>query len=114
MPRNSRTLLRRLATALAAAQLPAFALAPVIEAATERAPGPPCVETPHGPCTPVHQPSTCLACVLLAARARTPERVSLVIGTVVSRVPEATWSAPVPSRAPPRTLRTRAPPSPAA
>jgi len=110
MTRPRRTLLRRLALALAAAQLAAFALAPVIEAATEHAPGPPSVESAHQHCARVHQPATCLACVLLAARARTPERVVLVMAESVSHIRESTTAKQAPSRAPPRALRTRAPP----
>ena len=110
MPRPPRTLLRRLAAVLAAAQLAAFALAPVVEAATERAPGPPSLEAPHGSCARVHQPATCLACVLLAARARTPERVHLSVPETERHVPETAALALAPTQAAPRALRTRAPP----
>ena len=110
MTGSNRLLLRRLALALAAAQLAAFALAPVIEAASEHEPGPASIEAAHGHCVKVHQPATCLACVLAATRGRAPERVRLVLTEAESRVRERPVPTAAPSRAPPRVLRTRAPP----
>lgn len=109
MARFRRILLRRLALALAAAQILGFALVPVIEA-TERAPGPASVESGHQHCARLHEPATCLACVLLAARARTPERVVFLMPETEVRIREAPSSTAAPTRAPPRALRTRAPP----
>lgn len=109
MARPHRTFVRRFALALAVAQLTAFALVPVIEA-NERASGPPTIEAAHQHCARLHQPATCLACVLLAARARTPERVVLAMTETESRMRESAPAAMAPSRAPPRVLRTRAPP----
>ncbi len=111
MPSRNRTVLRRLALALAAAQLVAFALAPVIEGMTNHDRGHPTVQVAHEDGIPVHQDATCLACVLAAARARTPEPVRLVIGRAESRL--ACVPAPTVTRslAPPPLPATRAPPA---
>ena len=102
---------RRFALVLAAAQLVAYGAAPVLEARTERNPGPIHIEKAHNQsCVPMHAPDACLACQLLTASADTPEivRVSLprdercsVEGFVV------TVMAP---RPPPTIFLTRAPP----
>ena len=64
---------RRLALTLAAAQLLAYASAPIIEAVTERAPGSASIESGHSKtCIPLHAPETCMACQLLVLTAETP------------------------------------------
>jgi hypothetical protein len=104
--------LRRMASVLAAAQLLAYAAAPVLEAATERNPGPAHIEPakPHS-CVPVHEAATCLACQLLTLHARRPET------TLVPAAEDVTWAIEsrewysVPTTGPPAGFFTRAPPS---
>jgi hypothetical protein len=110
-----RPLLRRCATVFATAQLLAYAVAPIVEAQVERAPGPVAVENGHSAhCVKVHQPATCLACQVTTSRARAEPQ---------SHVPElSATDAPPPSarlrvattRAPPARPRSRAPPTLAA
>jgi hypothetical protein len=107
--------LKRLAFALATAQMLAYAAAPVIEAQTEHAPGPTHIERTHSShCVRIHQPDTCLACQLVSLRARAGERTSVpVMTSQVAASDPAARTVTVP-RAPPRTTRSRAPPLPVA
>jgi len=76
----NRLAFRRFALVLAAAQLVAYGIAPVLEARSERNPGPVHIERAHNEsCVPLHAPDACLACQLLTASAATPDivRVSL-------------------------------------
>jgi len=112
---RTRPLLQRLAALLATAQLVAYAVAPVIEAQVERAPGPVSVEEGHSThCVSVHQAATCLACQLVVTRARAaqPGRVP-VLNATHAPSPGAVPLARA-SRAPPRFPSTRAPPALAA
>ncbi len=108
---RTRPALRRFALVLAAAQLLAYSAAPVIEALTERSPGPASIERAHSQsCTPIHQPSACLACQMLTAHARKADADHGRFGleeASSSRGVEAVRAAP---RAPPGVLRTRSPP----
>src|SRR5262245_5691270 len=105
--------LKRLAMALATAQLLAYAAAPIIEAQTERAPGPVAIERSHtAQCVRVHQPESCLACQLVSARARAGERTRVPeLATQQASLEPAARTASQP-RAPPRSTRSRAPPIP--
>ena len=103
---------RRFALSLAAAQLLAYAAAPVIEAVTERPSTGAHVEAAHTrTCVVLHAPDACLACQLLAVSARRPD------GTCLT--PERSARMPIGDRgmtsraprAPPGPFLTRAPPS---
>jgi len=107
-----RPILRRLALVLAAAQVVAYVAVPVLEAATERNPGPAHIEPAHSDaCIPVHAPDACLACQLLTAQA---------VGAEPARIPRATdqsntadadeRNTPAP-RPPPTVQLSRAPPT---
>lgn len=105
-----RPVFRRFALTLAAAQLLAYAAAPVVEAVTERAPGPVSVESGHDQtCVQLHQPATCMACQLLtltahrgqsAALPRTDAQRAVFIQLAASATPRAPPTGPL-SRAPP-------------
>ena len=101
--------------ALATAQLLAYAAAPVVEALTERAPGPVSIEGTHSShCVKIHEPATCLACQLVTLRGRAAERTripQLATQRVAMDAPGHRAAAP---RAPPRTALSRAPPIPVA
>jgi hypothetical protein len=102
---------RRFALVLAAAQLVAYGIAPLLEAGTERNPGPAHVERAHShPCVPLHAPDACLACQLLTASAAAPEiiRVSLPSDERCS-IESVVLNAMAP-RPPPAIFQTRAPP----
>lgn len=109
---RTRNPLRRLALALATAQLLAYAVAPALEAATEKAPGPVHVEQPQtGTCTPVHAPDACLACQLLTLHAQAAvDRRADLIGEERAAF-EAGALTTIAPRAPPTGLLTRAPPT---
>jgi len=103
---------RRFALALAACQLLAYASAPVLEAATDRAPGPIHVEAGHShSCVPLHAPGECLACQLLSVSAATPEIVQVVLPVDIQRRIESVAPVVRFSRAPPSLVLTRAPPA---
>jgi len=109
---RTRLAFRRFALMLAAAQLVAYGLAPVLEASAEWNPGPIHIERAHSQsCVPLHAPDACLACQLLTTSAATPEIVRIALPNdercyLESMV--ATVSAP---RPPPLTFQTRAPPT---
>ncbi len=113
---NSRggTWFRRLARALATAQIAVYAALPFAEARLERAPGPVTVEARHSTdCVPAHDPLACLFCQVGVVRAEAggtsgppapveahaPLDPAATI-TVVGRAPRLE----PPSRAPPTTL----------
>jgi hypothetical protein len=107
---RSRTGFRRLALVLATAQVLAYAMAPVLEAVTERPQGPHSVEVAHnGSCVPAHQPTTCLACQLLTLTAQQGHSVSIPAADrhCVTFAFHLRSAAP---RAPPEGPLTRAPP----
>src|SRR5712672_593875 len=82
MRMTKRTLFRRLALALAAAQLVAYAAVPVLEALTERAPGPVALERAHtASCVVLHTPDSCLACQLLSAHGQRADGACLPTAT---------------------------------
>jgi len=105
-----RPVFRRFTLALAAAQLLAYAAAPVVEAMTERAPGPVSIESGHSKtCVQVHQAATCMACQLLTLTAtrgqatalpRTDTQRAVIIQLAASAAPRAPPTGPL-SRAPP-------------
>jgi hypothetical protein len=106
---------RRFALALAACQLLAYASAPVLEAATDRAPGPIHIEAGHNQsCVPLHAADECLACQLLSASAATPEIVQVVLPIDILHKIESVAPTVRFSRAPPSIVLTRAPPGPLA
>jgi len=106
-----RTLLRRFALALASAQVLAYSAAPMLEALTERSPGPTHIEAAKdASCVPVHTASHCMACQLLTLHARKPEAVRAPDQADVSSVAHQTSRDIIVTRAPPPGFRTRAPP----
>ena len=107
--------LKRLALALATAQLVAYAAAPVIEARTEHPAGPIAIERTHtAHCVRVHQPDTCLACQLGSMRARAGERTSVPASPTRAVATDPATSTAAQPRAPPHTVHSRAPPAPVA
>jgi hypothetical protein len=109
---RNRTGFRRFALAIAAAQVLAYAFAPVLEAVTERAAGPNVVEVAHTKtCTPVHQPSTCMACQLLnitASKSDGPQQPATREDHARPADDGVTIACP---RAPPAANLSRAPPA---
>lgn len=109
---RTRPAFRRFALSLAAAQLLAYAAAPVVEALTEEMPGPVSVEAAHSTtCVPVHQATTCIACQLLTFSARRAESVP-VHCTREERAAPVDLTASISPRAPPAPHHSRAPPLP--
>lgn len=106
------SLFRRMALALVAAQALAYALSPVVESgAAQRAEAG--IERSHSGCSIVHRPDTCIACQLMAVRARAPHAGDTDLpggGRVLAEnAPRTTNHAP---RTPPRAgLHSRAPPA---
>lgn len=112
---RTRPLVRRLAAALAAAQIAAYAAAPILESRVERAPGPVSVEQGHSShCVKVHQAATCLACQLVVTRARAGEGGHVPELAAMQELPAVASEAARAPRAPPDRPQTRAPPSLAA
>lgn len=105
-----RSFVRRFALVLAAAQLLAYAAAPVLEGMTEHAIGKAAIHNGHQ-CSTVtlHEASTCLACQLLTMSAQRAQSAPLPdFGDGRAAMVElAASSAP---RAPPVRVPTRAPP----
>jgi hypothetical protein len=108
---SSRPRLRRLALALAATQLVVFALAPVLEAMTERPATAGAVEAAHDGCVRVHRPATCMACILSSVRARVAAGVRVPVGTSITRFTDGAQPAAVPPFGPRHTPSSRAPPA---
>ncbi len=105
-----RPLFRRFAFALAAAQLLAYAAAPVIEASTERSTSQVTLESRHSSsCVQVHQAATCLACQLLTMTAQQGQSAALPC-TDQYHVTYQLLAASMAPHAPPRGQLTRAPP----
>ena len=103
---------RRFALLIATAQVVAYAAAPVLEASTERAPGPHHVESATGrTCDPVHQPAACLACHLLDVTAREVQGTRAAAPVEAQCRPADVELSGVAPRAPPLTYLTRAPPT---
>ncbi len=112
MPMTNQPLFRRFALALAAAQIVAYAVVPVLEARSERAPGPVALERAHtSSCVVLHAPDSCLACQLLSAHGQAARGACLPAALVdlvsPAAAPQSGWTP----RAPPRSSRSRAPPS---
>ena len=109
---RSRPSFRRFALVLAAAQIVAYGLAPVLEAATERNPGPVHIERAHNQsCVPLHAPDACLACQLLTATAATPDIVRVALPSDERCSTEGMVETVMAPRPPPVTFLTRAPPA---
>jgi hypothetical protein len=103
---------RRFALALAAAQLLAYAVAPVIEGATERPSTGASVESGHTKaCIPLHAPDACLACQLLVMHAQRPAPVQRACEAVAYLPVDDRGLASKAPRAPPGPKLTRAPPT---
>ena len=112
IPSRSRPALRRLALALAAAQIVAYAATPVVEALTERAPGPVSLEPIHtATCVILHSSDSCLACQLLSVHGQRACGTSLPAAPPLAAAPDLTTRTSRSLRAPPRHLRSRAPPA---
>jgi hypothetical protein len=108
---NQRPLFRRLALALAAAQIVVYAAAPVLEALTERAPGPVALERSHSSaCVVLHAPDSCLACQLLSALGQAARGTCLPVALSDAVSPATSEHSAWTPRAPPRNSRSRAPP----
>ena len=111
MQMSTRPLFRRLALALAAAQIVVYAAAPVLEALTERAPGPVALERAHtSACIVLHAPDSCLACQLLSTHGQVGRGTCPPVGSKELASPAASAQAAWTPRAPPRSTRGRAPP----
>ena len=112
IPSRCRPAFRRLALALAAAQIVAYAATPVVEALTDRAPGPVAVERSHdATCVVLHSSDSCLACQLLSAHGQRARGTCLPGAPPLALAPVAMTRVSSPPRAPPRNLRSRAPPA---
>lgn len=110
--KRSRLAFRRFALVLAAAQLVAYGAAPVLEARTERNPGPVHIERAHNQsCVPPHAPDACLACQLLTATARAPEVVRVSLPSDERCAIEGIVLTVMAPRPPPAIFLTRAPPT---
>jgi hypothetical protein len=111
MPMSHRPPFRRLALALAAAQIMAYAIAPTLESRTDRATGPVALERAHThACVVLHAPDSCLACQLLSAHGQQARAACLPLALRDAVSPAASEHASAAPRAPPRTTRSRAPP----
>jgi hypothetical protein len=109
---NNRPLFRRLALALAAAQIVVYAAVPVLEALTENAPGPVALERAHtSSCVVLHAPDSCLACQLLSTHGQAARGTCLPAQLSDAVTPATTSRSSWTPRAPPRSTRSRAPPS---
>jgi len=109
---RTRLAFRRFALMLAAAQLVAYGLAPVLEAAGERNPGPVHIERAHSQsCVPLHAPDACLACQLLTTSAATPDIVRISLPSDERCSTEGMVTTVTAPRPPPLTFLTRAPPT---
>jgi len=112
MAQLGRPLRRRLALALAAAQLLAYAAAPLIESRAERAPGPVALERTHtASCVVLHAPDSCLACQLLTIHGQRPEGACVPLAVTSREAATNPRLAAWTPRAPPGTLHSRAPPT---
>jgi hypothetical protein len=108
---RTRLAFRRFALVLAAAQLLAYGAAPLLEAGTERNPGPVHIERAHNQsCVPLHAPDACLACQLLTATARAPEVVRVSLPNDERCSIESVVLTMMAPRPPPAIFLTRAPP----
>ena len=108
---RTRLAFRRFALVLAAAQLAAYGAAPLLEASTERSPGPVHIERAHDQsCVPIHAPDACLACQLLTASARAPDIVRVSSASDERCGVEGIVLTVMAPRPPPSIYLTRAPP----
>lgn len=108
---RNRPALRRLALALAAAQVLAYAAAPVLHGVTERNPGPAHVEAASDQaCVPAHAASACVVCQMLTLQARRPDPARIFVAADVAHIRDNAIERPAPPRAPPQGFLTRAPP----
>ena len=99
------------ALVLATLHVVAYGAAPVLEARTERSPGPVHIERAHNEsCVPIHAPDACLACQLLTATARAPEIVRVSLASEERCRVEGVVLTVMAPRPPPATFLTRAPP----
>ena len=107
----NRLAFRRFALVLAAAQLVAYGVAPVLEARTERNPGLIHIERAHNQsCVPLHAPDACLACQLLTTSAAAPNIVRVALPSDERCTVERTVLTVMAPRPPPAIYLTRAPP----
>ena len=108
---RTRSFIKRFALALAAAQLLAYAAAPLLESVLERTPGPAHFEAASdAPCVPTHGAANCLACQLLTLHARQPEVTRIPDSADVAAAPATAASVAFTARAPDTGFLTRAPP----
>jgi hypothetical protein len=107
---RSRPALRRLALALATAQLVAYAAVPVVEGRTERSAGPALERTHTATCVVLHSPISCLACQLLATHGQRAGGTTVPASRLAVRAPAVIGEAFASSRSPNRSLQSRAPP----
>jgi hypothetical protein len=108
---RNRPALRRLALALAAAQVLAHAAAPVLHGLTDRDPGPAHVEAATDQaCVPAHAASACVVCQMLTLQARRPDAARIFVAADVARICDNAIVLAAP-RAPPQGFLTRAPPT---
>lgn len=109
---RTRPALRRLALALGAAQVLAYAAAPVLHGLTDRSPGPAHVEAASDrSCVPAHAASACVVCQMLTLQARRPEAARVVVDADEAGAVERYLLLAAPPRAPPPGFFTRAPPT---
>jgi hypothetical protein len=108
---RSRPALRRLALALATAQLVAYAAVPVVEGRTERVGGPEALERNHtATCVVLHSPISCLACQLLSAHGQRAAGASVPASWLAGRATAVIGEAFASLRPADRSLHSRAPP----
>ncbi len=108
---TTRIRFRRLALALATAQMAIYATLPFAEARLERAPGPAAVEAHHTTdCAPVHNPATCLFCQVALVRAEAGTRTSAPQADESRSALASAPHAVAMPRAPPHEPPSRAPP----
>ena len=108
---RSRRALRRLALALAACQMVAYAAVPIVEGRTERAAGPVAIERNHtATCVVLHSPASCLACQLLTATGLRADGASVPASSLARSAAQVIGEVVAASRPPDRSLQSRAPP----
>ena len=109
---RNRPALRRLALALAAAQVLAYAAAPVLHGLSERNPGPAHVEAATDQaCVPAHAASACVVCQMLTLQARRPDPARIFVAADMAHIGDQAIALSAPARAPPQGFLTRAPPT---
>jgi hypothetical protein len=108
--RRSRPALRRLALALATAQLVAYAAVPVVEGRSERTAGPALERSHTAACVVLHSAISCLACQLLSAHGQRAGGATEPASWLAVRAPAVIGEAFTSSRPPHRSLQSRAPP----